>query len=248
MRINIIIPNYNKEAFVVKCVESCVKQNYGDFKVIFIDNESTDNSLELVRKFRKESGYDFIIDTAPNIYPRCWNECTTQAAQYLDGDYYTIVGSDDYLDENYLLNFYNWAKTKNDIHIAQSCLLWTQNNQVTKHTGYVYSSIDELKRGLLTSCTVHTPTVFYSDQIYREISWEVPPTTRFASRIDLYSGAGDYDLYFQFLDEGIFIHPIGEWIGYYYNVNEGQATWDMHKDPINYDALIINKWRAKWNM
>ena len=58
MRINIIIPNYNKEPFVLKCLESCLNQTHEDLKVIFIDNESTDKSLELVEKFAAEhDGY-----------------------------------------------------------------------------------------------------------------------------------------------------------------------------------------------
>ena len=40
MRINIIIPNYNKAEYLEKCLLSCLNQDYENYKVIFIDNES----------------------------------------------------------------------------------------------------------------------------------------------------------------------------------------------------------------
>jgi hypothetical protein len=64
----------------------------------------------------------------------------------------------------------------------------------------------------------------------------------------LYSGAADYDLYCQLVDKNIYIENIGEWIGYYYNINDTQATWQMHGDTINYSNVIRKKWRDKWKI
>ena len=71
---NIIIPCYNKQDFILKCLESCINQSYKNFNIIFIDNESTDSSLEIVKNFKNFNNLDFIIDSAKNIYPRCWDE------------------------------------------------------------------------------------------------------------------------------------------------------------------------------
>ena len=64
---------------------------------------------------------------------------------------------------------------------------------------------------------------------------------------ELYSGAADYDFLCQIVDSGIFISRIPESIGYNYIFNDKQATWEMHKDPINYDKIIQSKWRDKWS-
>ena len=65
---------------------------------------------------------------------------------------------------------------------------------------------------------------------------------------NLYSGAADYDLYCQLVDKNIYIENIEQWIGYYYNINEGQSTWQMQKDQINYSNIIRKKWKDKWKI
>ena len=102
MKLTIIIPNYNREKFLSKCLNSCLNQSYENYQLIFIDNESSDKSLEIAKKIQSESSKKFIIDTAPNIYPHCWEECIEKAMEYIDGDFFTIVGSDDWLDFDYL--------------------------------------------------------------------------------------------------------------------------------------------------
>tara|TARA_R110002020_G_scaffold41989_3_gene123381 strand:+ start:14964 stop:15683 length:720 start_codon:yes stop_codon:yes gene_type:complete len=236
MRINIIIPNYNKANFLEKCLLSCLKQDHKDYKVIFIDNESTDNSMYIAENI-KSQGYDFVIDSAKNIYPRCWDECLDQAKKHLDGDFYTIVGSDDYVDENYLSNFESWAKDKNG-KVYQSALNWYKDGQKINTIEHTYQNIDELKSKLSIGCCVNSPTVFYKTEILKN--------ENFQRRPDLYSGASDYDFLCQIVDGGFFINRIPETIGYNYIFNDKQATWEMHKDPINYDKIIQSKWREKW--
>ena len=241
MRINIIIPNYNKEPFVLKCLESCLNQTHEDLKVIFIDNASTDDSLKLVRGFSETHNKDFVIDVAENIYPRCWEECIQKAQQYLDGEYYTIVGSDDYLDENYIANFCEWQKEqKEEILAAHSDLLWVEDGKDFNYTTYKYGGLDDLKLKLIKGCAINSPTVFYSKKIAEDKDLQAKP--------EIYSGAADYDFYCQLVDKGIFIHNIGDWIGYHYNVNKSQATWEMHLDPINYTKIIIKKWKDRWKI
>ena len=100
MKISIIIPNYNKAKYLKQCIESCLNQTYENTQIIFVDNESKDNSLQIAKEIKQNSKKDFIIDVAKNVYPRCWDECIDKSREYLQGDYYTIVGSDDYLDKD----------------------------------------------------------------------------------------------------------------------------------------------------
>ena len=65
---------------------------------------------------------------------------------------------------------------------------------------------------------------------------------------ELYSGAADYDLYCSLADNGIFIYPANKWLGYYYRWHPQQATWEMHKDSVNYDKLIQEYWSKKWQI
>lgn len=53
-KFSIIIPLYNKEAYVRKALESVVAQTYRDFELIIVDDGSTDNSMEVVRGLKIE--------------------------------------------------------------------------------------------------------------------------------------------------------------------------------------------------
>ena len=52
--ISIIIPNYNKEKYIEKCVDSVLKQSYMPKEIIIVDDCSTDNSRRTIRKIGKE--------------------------------------------------------------------------------------------------------------------------------------------------------------------------------------------------
>ena len=47
-KISIILVNYNGERFNLPCIDSILKQRYQSFEIIFIDNNSSDNSVAIV--------------------------------------------------------------------------------------------------------------------------------------------------------------------------------------------------------
>ena len=51
--ISILISNYNKDKFLENCLKSIYKQKYNNFEIILFDDNSTDKSLKIIRKFKK---------------------------------------------------------------------------------------------------------------------------------------------------------------------------------------------------
>ena len=51
----IIIPNYNNADYIEKCLLSILEQTFQDYKVLIVDDMSTDNSMETISKFKEES-------------------------------------------------------------------------------------------------------------------------------------------------------------------------------------------------
>ena len=238
MKISIIIPNYNKAKYLKQCIESCLNQTYENTQIIFVDNESKDNSLHIAKEIKQNSKKDFIIDVAKNVYPRCWDECIDKSREYLQGDYYTIVGSDDYLDKDYIKNVVNYIQSTS-CDFMQSRLIWVSEENETIHNyRHEYCNIKDLKTKMLQGCFVNSPTVFYNVKVFNNLNIKSNPLK--------YSGACDYDLYCQIIDKGYYIHNSNDWLGYYYRSNSTQATWEMQKDEIKYDNLIQKKWRDNW--
>ena len=88
--VSIIIPCYNAEEYVQACVESALNQNYDRVEVLAIDNESSDSTLNILEDLQKS--YDnLFIDTAPNIYPNCWDEARQKGFELSSAKYLFIA-------------------------------------------------------------------------------------------------------------------------------------------------------------
>ena len=94
--ISVIVPVYNAEKYLQRCVDSILKQSFTDFEVLLIDDGSHDRSGELcdeygekdnrVRVFHKENGG---VSSARNV-----------GLDNASGEYISFVDADDYLETN----------------------------------------------------------------------------------------------------------------------------------------------------
>ena len=52
--VSVIITNFNKSKFIIKGVKSCLDQKYKRIEIIFFDDNSSDNSLDRIKEFKKK--------------------------------------------------------------------------------------------------------------------------------------------------------------------------------------------------
>lgn len=239
MKFTIIIPCYNSEKWIRECVLSSLNQTYKNLEVIFVDNESTDRSVEIVKQIREEYP-ELIMSSAKNIYRHSYQEPVEEGLRIATGDYFTILGSDDFIDKNYVKNIVDILSKTDKISAMQSPLrcINESNQQVVSVIKHQYKSLLEFKERLFQECPVATPSIVLKKSLYDEgkITW----------KSDLYLGASDYDLYFSLADQNIFIYPFPGWLGYYYRWNNQQSTWGMHREETKYDVLIREEWQKRW--
>lgn len=241
-KITVIIPCYNAEKWIEESIMSALNQTYEDTEVIFVDNESTDASYEIAQKIQQNNS-KLQVFTAPNLYRYSWEEPVNEALKHATGEYFTILGADDFITEDYIDNIAKIiAGAPDKIKVLQSPIHGIRGSLKNpmgelKHT---YKSMQELKELLFVKCPVTTPTVVYKKQLYDDgiVRWDSKN----------YLGAVDYELYFNIVDNDIFIYPYPQWLGYYYRWHKEQATWGMHKETVNYDEKIKQYWRTKWNL
>ena len=99
--ISVIVPVYNAEKYLPRCIESVLAQTFVDWEMLLIDDGSTDASGsicdeyaakdERIRVFHKENGG---VSSARNL-----------GLDNAQGEWITFVDSDDYIEENYLKSF-----------------------------------------------------------------------------------------------------------------------------------------------
>ena len=60
-RVSVIVPNYNYAIYLEERMESILSQTYEDYEIILLDDKSTDNSVEIINKYRQNSKVSKVI-------------------------------------------------------------------------------------------------------------------------------------------------------------------------------------------
>ena len=100
MKVSVIVPVYNVEAFLTKCVDSLLAQDLpaSDYEIILVDDGSTDDSGALCDDFAAAYGNIFVIHQANRGLSGARNAGIPAAM----GEYILFVDSDDFLEPNVL--------------------------------------------------------------------------------------------------------------------------------------------------
>ena len=110
----IVIPNYNNMAYIKKCLDSILDQTFQDFKIVIVDDLSTDLSDKFCEMYAEKYPNKIIFHQLKK--KGYAGACRNKALDYkLDSDYVFFIDSDDWLyDKNSLENLYNTIlKNKN---------------------------------------------------------------------------------------------------------------------------------------
>jgi glycosyltransferase involved in cell wall biosynthesis len=108
-KISVIIPVYNVEKYLERCIDSVLSQTFTDFECILIDDGSLDNSGKICDEYAKKDVRIKVIHQE-NGGVSCARNAGLDIAQ---GEWITFIDSDDWVDENYLELMYNNAVNNN---------------------------------------------------------------------------------------------------------------------------------------
>lgn len=104
-KLSIIIPNYNYGNYIEETILSVINQNYPNTELIIIDGGSTDNSIEIIKKYNKYINY--WISEKDNGQADAIN----RGLKVATGDYVAFMNSDDTYLENAFVNIFNNKKS-----------------------------------------------------------------------------------------------------------------------------------------
>lgn len=94
--VSIIVPVYNRSNIIENCYRSLVSQTYNDIEIIFVDDGSTDNSLDIMKKFDDKR---VVIVSQKNYGP---SKAREKGFKKSRGEYICFVDSDDTIDKDYI--------------------------------------------------------------------------------------------------------------------------------------------------
>ena len=138
-KISVIIPVYNAENFIEKCILSFQEQTLSDFEILFINDCSQDQSALIVQEHARHDKRIILIDLDHNVGPMRAREFGYQKAS---GTYITFCDSDDTLPKDALQQMYDKAIKSNAdivagnanyIHFDGSYELWSSHIKEDEH-------------------------------------------------------------------------------------------------------------------
>lgn len=178
--ISIIIPVFNVETYLRKCLDSIIGQTYDNFEAILINDGSTDKSLEICQEYSKRDSRFIVFNQVNDGVSAARNKGLSVAR----GNYITFVDSDDSIHSDYLQILYNNIKIENaDISLCtwsrsdknepigdESINIWNQEETFYKYfkfheiDGNVYAKL--YKKECMKNITFDEKLKIGEDQIF----------------------------------------------------------------------------------
>lgn len=211
MKVSIIVPVYNSEEYLEKCLESLVNQTLKNIEIIVIDDCSTDKSKEIINNYCKEyygkvSGI-FLEKNNMQGFAR------NIGLEHSTGEYVLFVDSDDYIDINACEILYDRAKEENYDIVCFDIIEVRKDKKYIKKLAYDSSfsgRIDSKKREFLLDSKGYFSTRMYKKEMLISKNIKFPEgihyeDSAFNTITLLYAeniAKVDKGLYFYFIREG----------------------------------------------
>ena len=177
LKLSVVIPIYNSEDYLEKCLKSIEGQTYIDFEVLMINDGSTDNSKECALKFSSRDNrfkyYEIInsgVSTARNY-----------GINYAIGEYLTFVDSDDFLESNHFQLFMEEIE-KYDLVVGGYKVVGVQSPEIRKHSEKVIFTRKEIINGILAELSIFS---FPWNKVFRK---DIIENKQISFRTDIHFG------------------------------------------------------------
>lgn len=118
--VSIIIPVYNRESLILETLQSIKQQTYSNFECIIVDDDSTDNSIDVINKFIVND-FRFKIFIRPKNKIKGANSCRNYGYELSKGTYINWFDSDDIMHENFIKHKVIAFKKDTDCIISKTC-------------------------------------------------------------------------------------------------------------------------------
>lgn len=102
IKISVIIPVFNLAKFIEKTLDSVCNQSYKNFEIVIIDDESTDNSIEIIQKYFRNKDVDYKLINQRNTGV---SGVRNRGIEESKGDYIFFLDGDDYIHKDTFMEF-----------------------------------------------------------------------------------------------------------------------------------------------
>lgn len=152
-KISIITPSFNQGQFLEQTIDSVLSQNYPNLEYIIIDGGSSDNSVEIIKKYEKH--LHFWTSEKDNGQ----SDAINKGLKHANGDIINWLNSDDYYEPNALKKVAAYFDDEKTLVVAGKSNIWKHNKISLQSPGTdIYSSIEKT----IGFARIDQPETFFS--------------------------------------------------------------------------------------
>lgn len=122
-KVSVIVPVYNVEKYLERCIESLINQTFDDIEIIALNNGSTDKSLDILNYYAHKDKRIRVINNKNIGVSKSRNIGIEEAK----GEYIVFVDSDDWIDSNMIYILYDTISDNNcdlvSVHILGNLVI-----------------------------------------------------------------------------------------------------------------------------
>lgn len=137
--ISVIVPVYNVQKYLRKCLNSLVKQTFKDIEIIAVNDGSTDDSEEILKEYaEKYDNFSYYNKENGGL-----SDARNFGLKHANGRYVAFVDSDDYVDRTMYEKMYNKA-LENNYDYVECDFYWVYPNKNRLDRGIRYKNKNEM--------------------------------------------------------------------------------------------------------
>lgn len=139
-KVSVIVPFYNVEGYIEKCLETLVNQTLQDIEIILVNDGSKDRSVNIVKKFQRNYPEKIVYLEKEN---GGLSDARNYAIPYAKGEYIAFLDSDDYVEKDMYQKMYNLA-VKEESDMVECDFCWEYPDKTRKDVGEIYHGTKEM--------------------------------------------------------------------------------------------------------
>lgn len=177
MVVYVIVPVYNVQKYLSKCLDSLFNQTYQNYFIICINDGSTDNSLSILKKYKNKFKNKMVIIDKSNGGLSSARNAGLNYIKDFNNSYVTFIDSDDWVSDDYLeVLVKKIEETKVDI--VCSTYYGVQESNITEidyknnMDESIHTSFDAVKNLYLGKIQSHTPCKLYKTILWYDIRFD----------------------------------------------------------------------------
>lgn len=139
-KVSVIVPIYNVEKYLEKCINSLLSQTLEDIQIILVNDGSKDNSGNISKEYEKNNKDRVIYVEKEN---GGLSDARNYGLKYATGDFIAFLDSDDYIEKNAYEEMYNKAIEENADYV-ECDFIWEFPNKIRMDKQYPYKNKKEM--------------------------------------------------------------------------------------------------------